>query len=97
MEEDHAAGGADGSVVRIEAAHGLFRPESLAYLAFDQAEDQQGQADHGDQGGDAPVVLQEDRRVREGALEVVVAAFDHGLALVTQQGPGLLSVTHGAK
>jgi hypothetical protein len=30
--------------------------EAVSDLAFDQAEDEQGQADDGDQGGDAPVV-----------------------------------------
>jgi hypothetical protein len=33
--------------------------EGLPDLAFNQAEDEQRQADHGDQGGDAPVALME--------------------------------------
>lgn len=49
-------------------------------LAFYQAEDEQGEADHGDQGGDAPVVFQEQRGDGEGALERGVAAFDRFLS-----------------
>ncbi|MDQ1012174.1 hypothetical protein QFZ82_006659 [Streptomyces sp. V4I23] len=60
----------------------------LADLALDQGEDQQGQADHGDQGGDAAVVLQEHRRDREGALDVAVSALDGALALIVQQDLG---------
>ncbi|GAA1912468.1 hypothetical protein GCM10009753_50520 [Streptantibioticus ferralitis] len=91
--EDHAAGGADGAVVGVEAAHGLVGAQGPADLPFDQAEHEQGQADHADQGLDAPVVLQEDRGDRERALEVVVAALEDGLALVAQEnlfGAGLL-------
>lgn len=79
--EDHAAGGTDAAVVRVETGHGLFGAECASDLPFDEAEDQQGQADDLDQGGDAPVVLHEDRRDREGAFEVVVSALDRALAL----------------
>lgn len=79
--EDHAAGGSDLAVVGVEAGHGLFGTQGLADLAFDQAVDQQGQADHGDQGCDAAVVLQEQRRDGQRALELAVAALDHSLAL----------------
>ena len=51
-------------------------------------EDEQGQADDGDQGGDAPVVLQEDRRDGEGALDVAVAALDGGLILIAAEDLG---------
>src|SRR5208282_5652492 len=61
------------------------RGEVAAGLPFDQAEDQQGEADHGDQGGDPPVVLQEHRGDREGSFEVAVAALDGFLALVAEQ------------
>ncbi|MDB1090206.1 hypothetical protein PJ985_21875 [Streptomyces sp. ACA25] len=83
--EDHAAGGADPTVVGVETGHALFRPQGPSDLPLDQAEHQQGQADDLDQGGDAPVVLDEDRRDRERPLEVVVAALDRALALVVDQ------------
>ena len=52
--EDGPAGGAGGGqAVAGQAGHHLgVRGQCLADLPFDQAEDQQGQADHGDQGGD---------------------------------------------
>jgi hypothetical protein len=59
--------------------------EGAADLAFDQAEDEQGQADHGDQGGDAAVVLQVDRGDGEGSFRRGVGAFDGFLAFVVQQ------------
>ncbi|MER6367087.1 hypothetical protein ABT255_01685 [Streptomyces mirabilis] len=83
--EDHASGRPEGPVVGVEVAHGLIAAQSLADLAFDEAEHQQGQADHGDQGGDAPVVVQEDRGHGGRALEVAVAALDHRPALVAQE------------
>jgi hypothetical protein len=49
--------------------------EALSDLAFYQAEDEQGQADDGDQGGDAPVVLAEQGGDGEGSSEGGVAAF----------------------
>jgi len=58
-----------------------------------------GEADDADQGGDAPVVLQVDRRDREGAFEVAVAAFGDGLALVVPEdlaGAGLVGADVGA-
>jgi hypothetical protein len=60
----------------------------LADLPPGQAEDQQGQADHGDQGGDAPVEFQEERGDGEGAFELAVAAFDDMLAFVAAEDPG---------
>src|SRR5207244_11940323 len=55
--EDGPAGGAGGGgAVAGQAGHHLaVRGRCLADLPLDQAEDQQGQADHGDQRGDAPV------------------------------------------
>ncbi|MFI6062259.1 hypothetical protein [Streptomyces sp. NPDC051286] len=55
--EDHPAGRPDCLVARIQAPHLLFGSQGAADLAFDQAEQQQGQADHGDQCGEALVVL----------------------------------------
>ncbi|MCT9105386.1 hypothetical protein [Streptomyces mirabilis] len=83
--EDHASGRPEGLVVGVEAAHGLIAAQSLADSAFDEAEHQQGQADHGDQGGDAPIVVQEDRRHGERALEVAAAALDHRPTLVAEE------------
>ncbi len=67
--EDHAAAGTDAAVVGVEAAHGLRGAERPSDLPLDQAEDQQGQEDDMDQGGNAPVVLHEDRRDRKRALK----------------------------
>ncbi|MDX2733625.1 hypothetical protein [Streptomyces sp. PA03-2a] len=69
--------------------------QGLADLSFDQAEHQQGQADHGDQGGDAPVAAQEHRRDGEWSFELAVAAFDYGLALVVQQDLGRVGLVGG--
>ncbi|MFG2887575.1 hypothetical protein ACGFYV_35745 [Streptomyces sp. NPDC048297] len=91
--EDHPSGRPHSAVVRVEPGHGLLRPQGPSDLAFDQAEDQQGQADHLDQCGSTPVVLDEDRGDRERPLEVRVAALDRALALVLDQdlgGCGLL-------
>ena len=57
-------------------------------LTFYQAEDEQGQADHGDQGGDAPVVLQEEGGDGEGAFERRVAASDRVLSFAGEEYPG---------
>src|SRR5258707_15356485 len=57
-------------------------------LAFHQAEDEQGQADDGDQGGDAPVVLAEQGSDGERAFERGVAAFYCFLPLVEDQDLG---------
>jgi hypothetical protein len=87
--EDHAAGGADAAVVGVEAAHGPLGAERPSDLPLDQAEDQQSQTDDLDQGGNAPVVLHEDRHDRERSLDVVVSALDRALALVVDQSlPG---------
>ena len=69
--------------------------EVAADFAFDEAEDEQGQADHGDQGGDPPVVVQEHRGDGEGSFDGGVAAFYCGLAFVTAQdlaGVGFVGV-----
>jgi hypothetical protein len=59
--------------------------QGVADLPSGQAEDQQGQADHGDQGGDAAVGLQEQGGNRERAFELAVPAFDDMLALITAE------------
>ena len=81
-------GRAGGAVAGQAGHHPAVRGQGLADLPFDQAEDQQGQADHGDQGGDAAVGLQEQRGDREGAFELAVAAFDDVLALVAAEDLG---------
>ena len=88
--EDGPAGGAGGGrAVAGQAGHHLgVRGQCLADLPLGQAEDQQGQADHGDQGGDAPVEFQEDRGDGEGAFELAVAAFNDVLAFVAAEDPG---------
>ncbi len=53
-----------------------------------EAEDEQREADDGDDGFDAPVVLRKHRDDREGSFEVAVAAFDAFLALVPAQHLG---------
>src|ERR1700751_2115381 len=80
-ERGPGGGTGGGGAVAGQAGHHLaVRGQRLADLPLDQAEDQQGQADHGDQGGDAPVELQEDGGDGEGAFELAVAAFDDMLA-----------------
>jgi hypothetical protein len=87
--EDEPSGG-DGGPAGVQAfGLGLVLfGEALPDLAFYQAEDEQGEADHGDQGGDAAVVLAEQGGDGEGTLERGVAAFDGFLALVEEQDPG---------
>jgi hypothetical protein len=66
--EDGPAGGAGGGgAVAGQAGHRpAVRGQRLADLPLGQAEDKQSQADHGDQGGDAPVEFQEERGDGEG-------------------------------
>jgi hypothetical protein len=76
--EDHPAGRTYPSATGVDAGHCpvavlVQRPP---HLPFDQAENQQGQADHLDQGCDAPVVLDEDRGDGQRSFEVAVAALD---------------------
>jgi len=59
--------------------------ERFTQFGFYQAEDQQGDADHGDQRLDAGVVVQEHRRDPEGLLQVPVALLDDPLVLVDLQ------------
>ena len=61
--------------------------QGVADLPPGRAEDQQGQADHGDQRGDTAAGLQEQGGDREGAFELAVAAFDGQLALVSGARP----------
>jgi hypothetical protein len=84
--EDELAGG-DGGAPGVQARYlGLaLLGEAAPDLAFYQAEDEQGQADDGDRGGDAPVVLAEQGGDGEGALEGGVAALDCFLAFVEDQ------------
>lgn len=77
---------------------GVADGQGLPYLAFDQAEDEQGQADDGDQRGDAAVVLQVAGGHGQRAFERGVAAFDGFLAFVEPQdlpGVGLAGIEVG--
>jgi hypothetical protein len=87
--EDQPSGGCGGpsGVRALDSGLALFG-EGLPDLAFYQAEDEQGQADDGDQGGDAPVVLAEQGSHGEGAFERGVAAFYCFLPLVEDQDLG---------
>src|SRR5271167_3011154 len=86
LEDGSAGGPGRGEAVAGQAGHHLaVGAQGDADLPFYQAEDQQGQADHGDQGGDAAVGLQEQGSDREGAFELPVAAFNDVLALVAAQ------------
>lgn len=87
--EDESAGwdGGPPGIQALDLGFTLFG-ETVPDLAFYQAEDEQGQADDGDQGGDAPVVLQEQGGDGEGSLEGGVAAFGCFLSLVEDQDPG---------
>src|SRR5207244_8786579 len=59
-----------------------------ADVAFDEAEDEQGQADDGDESGDAPVVLEVHGGDGQRSFEVPVAPLDRFLALVAAQDFG---------
>src|SRR5271157_63703 len=86
LENGPAGGSGGGAAVAGQAGHHLpVRGQRFADLPLGQAEDQQGQADHGDQGGDAAVGLQEQRGDRQGSFELAVAAFDGVLALVAAE------------
>jgi hypothetical protein len=79
---------------------GALRGQGVPYLAFDQAEDEQGQADDGDQRSDAAVVLQVQGGHGQWSLERRVAAFDRFLTLVQAQdlfGVGLVGRKVGQK
>ena len=80
--EDVAAGGFGGAAFGEQAGELFVVAEGVAGLGFDQAEDQQREADDADQGVDAVVVVQEDRADLERLLGVAVAAFDDLLVLV---------------
>ena len=56
--------------------------EGGAQVGFDEAVDEQGDADDGDEGVDAVVVVQEDRPHVQGLFEVAVALFDDPLVFV---------------
>jgi len=79
--EDERAGGAGGTT-GVEAGDLPVGARAEAGLALDEREDEQGQADHVDEGVDALVGVQEHRRDRERALERAVAPFGDLLALV---------------
>jgi hypothetical protein len=61
-------------------------------LPFDQAEDEQGQADYRDPFRDPAVVVQEHRCHGQRACERAVAALDGFLALVAAQHFGRVDV-----
>ena len=79
--EDQCCGGAGGAAC-VETGDLPVGAGTEPGLAFDQAEDEQGQADHVDEGVDPLVGVQEHRRDRERALERAVAPFGDLLALV---------------
>src|SRR5947209_9177824 len=56
--EDHPPGWPRRTALGVEAEHRALRRDGLAHLALDEAEDEQRQADDGDEGGDAAVVLE---------------------------------------
>ncbi len=76
--QDQPGGWPDGPVIEgVEAGYVslvvLGEPE--ADFAFDEAEDEQGQADHGDQGGDPAVGLQEYRCDGKGSMDAMVLGW----------------------
>ena len=86
--------GAGGLIDQLRSSTSRLFGEAVSGLAFDQAEDEQGQADDGDQRVDAAVVLQVQVGDGERAFECLVAAFDRFLSLVVAQdlfGVGLVS------
>jgi hypothetical protein len=69
--EDQAAGGC-GFLTGIQAGHPRVRGDRLPHGAFNETEDQQRQADHGDQGLDAPVGLEEVAAPEEQVFEAML-------------------------
>ena len=59
-----------------------FGGRGRAQVGFDEAVDEQGDADDGDERVDAVVVVQEDRAHVQGLFEVAVALFDDPLVFV---------------
>lgn len=90
--EEVAAGGA-GIAVATEVGDLEFWGDGSSGFAFDEGEDQQGEADDRQERFDALVVLQEYGGDGEGAFEVAVAAFDDFLAFVA--GEDLAGVSVG--
>lgn len=82
--EDQPAGWL-GRTADVQPGQFHGRGDGLADGPLDQAEDQQRQADHTDQGADAPVVFEKHRGDGKGALEGAVAALHDLLALVASQ------------
>ena len=91
--EDEPSGGDGGpsGVQAVDLGFALFG-EAASDLAFYQAEDEQGEADDGDQGGDAAVVLAEEGGDGERSFERGVAAFDCFLSFVEQEDLGGVGV-----
>lgn len=71
--EDEPAGGSGGGAAG-ESGHRAFRQDRASGCAFDEAEDQQGEADHRQERVDAAVVLEEHGRDGERAFERAAAA-----------------------
>src|SRR6266508_1029632 len=84
--------GGPGGAVSPQPIQALGGGDGPADLPLHQAEHQQGQADDGDQGGDASVGLQEHGRDRQWAFEAGVAALDNLLTLVAPQDLGGVSL-----
>ena len=61
---------------------GVERLEAAADGAFDESVEQEGEADHGDERGEAAVAVEEDGPDGEWSFEVGEAALDQVLALV---------------
>ena len=68
LQDEPSGGSAGPTIVDVKTDHFGVGGEVAAYFAFDEAEDEQGQADHGDQRGDPAVAAQEDRRDGQGTL-----------------------------
>src|SRR6266540_3962497 len=83
--EDAATGGFGGAAFAEQAGQLGVGAEGAAQVGFDEAEDEQGDADDGDQRGDAVVVVQEDRADLEGLFEIAVALLHDPLVFVEAQ------------
>src|SRR5260370_29403426 len=80
-----AGGGDGGAAFGQDAGQRGPGPECVAQLGFDEPEDEQRDADDGDEGGDAVVVVQEDGPDLEGLLQVAVPLLDGPLVFVDLQ------------
>src|SRR6266487_16461 len=83
--QDVASGGAGRATLGQQPVQVLVGTQGTAKVGLEQPEEHQREPDDADQGGDAVVVVQEDRSHPQGLLGVAVAPLDQGLVFVDAQ------------